>query len=453
MPVARDQSTPTHLSGPRVTDATPAPTFLTGIPSAGQPDAPGRPIGGESTTKRSGLDVARVVPPLVTLDRGRSLLPVVGVTRVAILTGLDRVGIPVVAVIRPNSRSYSVAQGKGITLDAARASGVMESIENYHAEELSLPLRLSTLREVRRRSSVADVAGLPRVASSAFHEDHRLLWVEGGFDLLSGTPTLLPWELVHLDFRVPRPQGSGCFLMSSNGLASGNHLFEALSHAICELIERDANTLWQLSGEQAQRRRRIDLDTVDDPACRTLLAQFDYAEIDVIAWDTTTDIGVPSVLCDIVDRDPDVKHPMPPVRGSGSHPCKRIALSRALTEAAQGRLTRISGSRDDLFSKVFDDSAARRMAAGTRSAFVTHRRSVSFADIPNADHETLEEDVTWLCAALQAAGLRQIVALNLTAPDLNVPVVRVIVPYLEAMGEVPGYVPGLRGRRAMAKAS
>jgi ribosomal protein S12 methylthiotransferase accessory factor len=378
-------------------------------------------------------------------------LPALGITRVANLTGLDRVGIPVVAAIRPNGRSYAVAQGKGITLDAAKASGVMESIENYHAEELFLPLRLGTWREVRRRFSTVDLAGLPRVASSIFHEDRPLLWVEEGFDLLSGAPLLLPYESVHLDFRLPRPQGSGCFLTSSNGLASGNHLFEALSHALCELIERDANTLWHLSGERVQRSRRVDLATVTDPACVALLKRFDDADIDVIAWDTTTDIGVPSIQCDVVDRDPDVKRPMPPVRGSGAHPCKRIALSRALTEAAQGRLTRISGSRDDLFNKVYDDARARRLAAEKRKILL-EGPAVSFAAIPNAEHETVEEDVTWLCDALQAAGLKQIVAVNLTRADLDVPVVRVVVPHLETTSEVPGYVAGMRARRVMAEA-
>ena len=96
---------------------------------------------------------------------------------------------------------------------------------------------------------------------------------------------------------------------------------------------------------------------------------------------------------------------MPPVRGSGSHPCKRIALSRALTEAAQGRLTRISGSRDDLSNSAFDDAMARRMAAEAQ-VILQHPAKASFADMPNAEHSGVEEDVSWICAALQERGLR-----------------------------------------------
>jgi YcaO cyclodehydratase, ATP-ad Mg2+-binding len=37
---------------------------------------------------------------------------------------------------------------------------------------------------------------------------------------------------------LPAPTRSGCFIASSNGLASGNYFPEALSHAICETVER-----------------------------------------------------------------------------------------------------------------------------------------------------------------------------------------------------------------------
>ena len=67
-------------------------------------------------------------------------MPTMGITRIANITGLDRLGIPVVMVCRPNSRSIAVSQGKGLTLDAAKASGLMESVETFHAESITRPL-------------------------------------------------------------------------------------------------------------------------------------------------------------------------------------------------------------------------------------------------------------------------------------------------------------------------
>ena len=66
---------------------------------------------------------------LETLAWVQPLLPRFGITRVANITGLDRIGIPVWISVRPHGRSLSVAQGKGLTPELAQASAVMESIE------------------------------------------------------------------------------------------------------------------------------------------------------------------------------------------------------------------------------------------------------------------------------------------------------------------------------------
>src|SRR5713226_6016242 len=86
----------------------------------------------------------RAVVPAETVNRLQPLLPAMGITRVANITGLDVIGIPVVMVCRPNSRALAVSQGKGLTLEGARASGIMESAESYHAERVSGPLLLTS---------------------------------------------------------------------------------------------------------------------------------------------------------------------------------------------------------------------------------------------------------------------------------------------------------------------
>ena len=60
---------------------------------------------------------------------------------------------------------------------------------------------------------------------------------------------------------------------STNGLASGNHLLEATSHALCEVIERDATTLWRRRA--IHDRIRLDLATVGDENCRSVLDQLE----------------------------------------------------------------------------------------------------------------------------------------------------------------------------------
>src|ERR1051326_6617161 len=101
-----------------------------------------------------------------TIKRVLPLAPVMGITRVANVTGLDKVGIPVVMVSRPNSRSVTVSQGKGIDLASAKASGLMEAAELYHAETATLPLRLASYEELRFKHKVVEIEDLPWVAGS-----------------------------------------------------------------------------------------------------------------------------------------------------------------------------------------------------------------------------------------------------------------------------------------------
>ena len=148
----------------------------------------------------------RTLAPQLTLKRVMPLLPAFGITRIANVTGLDTIGIPVVVVARPNARSLSVAQGKGSTLAAAQASGVMESIEFWHAERIDRPLRLASARDLAANRPLVNLDRLPRLSVSNFSPQLPILWIEGR-QLQDDSPRWVPFELVHTDFRLPLPAG------------------------------------------------------------------------------------------------------------------------------------------------------------------------------------------------------------------------------------------------------
>ncbi len=383
----------------------------------------------------------RLVPPTATLERLGHLLTVVGITRVADVTGLDHIGLPVIMVCRPDSRCLAVAQGKGVDATAAKVSGLMESIESYHAESILRPLKLASNNELRLGHTVVDVARLPRVDVHAFHDDLRTLWIESR-DLARGRSVWLPYELVHLDFTIPLPAGSGCFPMGSNGLASGNHDLEAVCHGICEVVERDAFALWRCSGERARQRSRLDLSSVDDPICCQVLDRYFAADMTVAVWDITSDVGIPAFRCHICDSEPNLWRPLPVAAGMGCHPSRGIALIRALTEAAQSRLTAISGSRDDLSRHDAKAILQAHEELLTELGVSSIRRS--FLDLPTYESDTFESDLDWLSGRLAAAGFPQILVVDLTRPDLELPVVRVVIPGLEGHSETLAYRPGPR---------
>lgn len=387
----------------------------------------------------------RVCPPIETVRRLQPLLPVFGITRVANVTGLDCIGIPVVMVIRPNARSVSVSQGKGVDLDAAKASGLMEAIEIHHAEHILSPLLLCSHNDIRFREPVVDVAAMAMSARGAFTSNSRILWIQGA-DLASEEPVWVPYEAVHTDFRAPFPDGSGHFLCTSNGLASGNTFEEAVCHGLCELIERDAMALWLARGEAHRAARELDLSTVSDPVCAILLSKFSAAGVPVRVWDVTSDTGVPTFQAWAAPPHRGMRISVDGFRGHGCHPFAGVALARALTEAAQGRLTMIAGVRDDIDPGSYEERAMDDEALTSNQAAVGR---ADFSSVSSLSGSTPAALVDVLMARLAAIGITRTVVVDLTRPEFAIPVVRMIAPGLEGTPFARRYQPG---RRAVAAA-
>ena len=390
------------------------------------------------SAKRYLTGTHRIIDPDATLASVLPLARHMGITRIAVLTGLDVLGIPVAAAVRPNSRSIAVHQGKGVTLSAAKASALMEAVETHHAETMALPLRLASSAELA--PDAADPMLLPRCAGREAG-DERLLWVEAQ-DLMSGSRLWVPHELVSADFTCPMPAGAGLFQATTNGLASGNHWLEAVLHGLYEAVERDAIALWRAASDAVQDRSAIDLDSVDAPVSLSLLQAFRRAGVAMRVWDVTSDIRLPSFLC-LAASDDGVE----PELGSGCHADADVALSRALAEAAQARLTRISGARDDFAAASYRPSArAGRDEAARR--WLGSPASRAFRAAPDCAGPTLRHDLDEALKRLRAVGIRQAAWVDLTQPAFGIAVARVIIPGLEGPWTPPDgeYTPGPRAR-------
>ncbi|MEP7071237.1 MAG: YcaO-like family protein [Verrucomicrobiota bacterium] len=380
-----------------------------------------------------------------TLARVLALAPVMGITRVANVTGLDPIGIPVVMVCRPNSRSVAVSQGKGIDLPSARVSGLMEAAELYHAETITLPLRAANYEELRYKFKVADPDTLARTAPSSFHPNLNILWCEGR-ELFQDEELLVPYELVHTNYTLPIFHGHGCFVASSNGLASGNHLAEAISHGICEVVERDATTLWKLRGKARISTSRLDLGSVDDPTSQRLLEKLQDAGMAVAVWDVTSDIGLATFVCYIVPANEGMMWHSAAAAGYGCHPSREIAFARAVTEAAQSRLTVVSGQRDDFGREAYDHQLDPDLVTAIR----TNAGTVRFDQVAHWEGDTFEEDIEHQLERLRRVGIRQVIVSDLTKTEFDLPVVRVVIPGLESM-LLDTYSPGVRGRNFLER--
>jgi ribosomal protein S12 methylthiotransferase accessory factor len=253
-------------------------------------------------------------------------------------------------------------------------------------------------------------------------------WIEG-YDLLQEQPCWVPLESVSTNYVGSAQQRSAMtFMQSSNGLAGGNELLEAMTHALNELIERDSIH----RAEDAMRRfdaaRRVRIETIDDADCRTVLDKLESAGVAVAVFDLSSDLGIPVYGCSIVDADETVRwRPLPPFNGYGCHLSPAIALLRAITEAVQSRLTYISGTRDDISLAQYRQGGNPEALRSFREAWARAPAELDFRERANLATPSFHGDIRYMLDLLRAAGIENAVAVDLHKPEIGVTVVRMVV--------------------------
>ena len=375
-----------------------------------------------------------------TLARFGPLARVMGITRIGNVTGLDDLCIPCVIAVRPASLSVTVAMGKGATVTQARVSALMEAAESFHGERIETRFRRASEQALWRFGAALVSPGALCRTAAPYDPADEINWIEG-FDLLSGRPCSVPAASVHTD--CTRGE-EGLLLAGSNGLASGNHLLEAIATGLCELIERDAVALWHSRSLVERAACRLDLASVTDQACRALLDRYAAAGMAPRIWQVASDLGVAVFVCDLPTRPGDHAPLLRRSRGAGCHPEPEVALARALAEAAQSRLHRIAGLRNDLTPEAYTDTAASLGGAALLDALSDAAPGLAFDEAPRFSSRDIGEDVRWLLDRLAQRGFKQVVAIDLTRDQLDLPVVRMVVPGLEWDCNHPQYRPGPR---------
>lgn len=358
-----------------------------------------------------------MIPRSITdaLPIARRLAVDLGMSRLADVTGLDRIGMPVWQAVRPWGRSLSVHQGKGLDADSARLGACMEAIECSHAEAWSPPLYRAAFRALptaerapdvndfaRRRGAIADNLVLDWAAADRFDGIGRL-WV--------------PAATVSLDLVSARPKG---ITRSSNGQGAGFDLDFASLKGLCEVIERDAFTAWQQGSVFTRGEDEVDLAAIAWPWFRNLHARLTALGIGVRAYQLPAVIAMPVVAVELHDRSGEAAG-VPYAAGTAAHPDIEAALRSALIEAIQSRLTIIAGARDDL---PLDQPEAKPPRFGFAIA----------PPVPVANRPLQQPGpvltLASAIAALTDAGYPQAARVVLSPPQSPVITVKVLVPGL-----------------------
>jgi ribosomal protein S12 methylthiotransferase accessory factor len=384
-----------------------------------------------------------------TVARMRPEFERFGITRLAEVTGLDRVGIPVWMAIRPNSKTLAVSQGKGLSDAAAQASAVMEAAELATAEGANLRTRLCSAQDLRAENERAELLhNLVKRGQRPPAVDEELAWVTA-FDLIAGSPVWVPAEVVRLD-RTSRENEPGTrYWQSSDGLASGNLLIEAVVHGLCERIERDASVLWQFRSERDVCERCIAPEEMDDPAVQSLARRVEEAGLSLRLFDITSDIGVPVFFATISPALEGLEHHglhFDLSSGMGCHPSPARAAIRAITEAAQSRVTSITGARDDFDPNLY----ATRLTPDVLTYLRARPGKSNRAAADNAVPANPADNLHLLLSSLQGAGVSSVIVVPLAASEPGFAVAKVLIPELEnPPGERRQHY-GKRALRAMA---
>jgi ribosomal protein S12 methylthiotransferase accessory factor len=128
-----------------------------------------------------------------------------------------------------------------------------------------------------------------------------------------------------------------------------------------------------------------------------------------------------------------------------------VALARALTEAAQSRITMIAGSRDDNFPTQYRAQHEPSKLASARQLFFAEPGRADFRSRRGTDTDTVDGDLADMLSRLRGAGIDSVIVADLTRADIGIPTVKAVIPGLEYFSLFIGYVPGRRARARTAE--
>jgi thioglycine synthase len=438
--------------------------------------------GGDSLTRVLSIDdtLAKVMP----------LCKEIGITRISDITFMDRLYIPNYSTTLPGTDDiFWVYGGKGTTRAQAKVSALMESIERYSSMPSINPrttINDSYLHLSDSFDKVLHPAEVIEPVNPNYNEASTLDFLIG-YDLLNDEEILVPAGIAYYRYFPKHPTVSIFQCSHTNGLASGTVLEEAICHALCEVIERDAVSIADLCascipynivekmGESFEEANCLDSHLLDSigakfvdeptiypdieidevtrefPPIKNLLRKFSDAGIPLMIKNITQkDIHIPTIAASSIDW---ITHDYGLfAKGYGTHLDSRVALVRAITELAQTRAANIQGARDDLKRIQYKDSDEiykRKWQFMTSSSLTgqNHQQNViNFSKIGTYVSKDILSDINFILAVLKEAGIRRVIIVNLTNPDIGIPVVRAIVPGLETF-EVTHSVMGSRAKK------
>jgi ribosomal protein S12 methylthiotransferase accessory factor len=326
--------------------------------------------------------------------------------------------------------------GKGSTAEQGEASALMEAIERYsgifQGDEIRVTRRFtdfapgdailpndvllfSNAQTMPDETPTGD-SSESHIAPAPFDPSAKIEW-SPVWSLRDERFKYLPTSVLYFFYGGP-----AAFHADSNGCAAGNTREEAIVQGFLELVERDAYAIWWYN---RLRRAEVDLSQFNDSYVRDLHTQLAEADRKLWVLDVTSDLGIPTYVA--------ISHWMQDGKeniefGSGAHFDPRIAILRTLTELNQflsiGLMGGGTGEKSSLDG--FTPLRLRDYPFLTPSGHPTIQAGCS----ANVGPINNTRDQVLACVDIARRAGLDFLVLDQTRPDVEVPVVRVIVPGL-----------------------
>lgn len=383
----------------------------------------------------------------------------IGITRLAVTNGLDRVGIPTASATVPVSAdTISIYSGKGTSKLASQVSAVMEAVERISATYLPQnPLLYSEQELIQLGKSFCSPFSFTEKMYDGYNAKKVIEWLVGR-DLSNNKDILVPLSSVITPYNPTSKNVHRVFRYThTNGLASGFLLQEAIPQAICEVIERDAISLAELRasifpfakvkqmeaniqellGESFKINnasfsddfnlfKTVDLDTIPESG-QQLLKRFTEANLDVSLKYIHSDIEIATFGCACYEKLPNGRSMFR--AGYGTHPDSTTALFRAITELAQSRIVDIQGAREDVYNF---DKRRTRDSLGKHWLLNASIEKIDFKEIPSYNFSDFSDEINFLVNSINNTGLKKVIVVPIKSILKDTYVVRVLIPGSES---------------------
>ena len=172
------------------------------------------------------------------------------------------------------------------------------------------------------------------------------------------------------------------------------------------------------------------MDSIESDIVNDTIDKFESQGIKIKLMDFTADINIPTIAAsadDTVSKDAGLL-----TLGMGTHLDPEVAILRALTEVAQSRATQINGAREDTVRADFAREAGyERMKRINKYYFRQEDEQRDLSDIENKATTSITEDIEIVKDELISNDIGKILYTDLTRPELDISVVRVIIPEME----------------------